>query len=111
MCASWSNAMLTNYPAPGQRALSAGGLIGGALFATTLLLLWLLGSIRAAAMPGWIVVSVALAVDITGAVVEELLFRGILFRIVEETVGTWLALAVSVLMFSGLHAGNADTPI
>jgi uncharacterized protein len=93
------------------RELAVGGLIGGALFATTLLLLWLLGSVRAAATPGWTVVGVALAVDITGAVVEELLFRGILFRIVEETVSTWLALAVSVLVFSGLHAGNADTPI
>ncbi len=51
---------------------------------------------------------VALAIDVAGAVVEELLFRGILFRIVEEAVGTWLALAVSVLVFSGLHA---DAPI
>jgi hypothetical protein len=57
------------------------------------------------------VVIVALTVDIVGAVVEELLLRGILFRIVEETLGTWLALAVSALVFSGLHAGSADAPI
>jgi membrane protease YdiL (CAAX protease family) len=86
------------------RELGAGGLIGGALFAATLLLLWLLGAIRVIATPGAMVVIVALAIDVTGAVVEELLFRGILFRIAEEAVGTWLALAATVLVFSGLHA-------
>jgi hypothetical protein len=90
------------------RELGWGGLIGGALFAATLLLLWLLGYAHTTATPGWTVVIVALAIDVAGAVVEELLFRGILFRIVEEAVGTWLALAVSVLVFSGLHA---DAPI
>ena len=93
------------------RELGWGGLIGGALFAATLLLLWLLGYAHTTATPGWTVVIAALVVDITGAVVEELLFRGILFRIVEEAIGTWLALAVSVLVFSGLHAGNADAPL
>jgi membrane protease YdiL (CAAX protease family) len=93
------------------RELGTGGLIGGALFAATLLALWLLGYVRAIATPGWTLLIAALAVDIAGAVVEELLFRGILFRIAEEAVGTWLALAMMVLVFSGLHAGNADAPI
>ena len=86
------------------RELGAGALLGGALFATTLLLLWLPGYVRVAAAPGAKVVIAALAVDITGAVVEELLFRAILFRIAEEAVGTWLALAVTVVVFGGLHA-------
>jgi membrane protease YdiL (CAAX protease family) len=85
------------------RELGVGGLIGGALFATTILLLWLLAYAQPAATPGAMVVIVALVVDIAGAVVEELLFRGILFRITEEAVGAWLALAVSVLVFSALH--------
>jgi membrane protease YdiL (CAAX protease family) len=93
------------------RELGTGGLIGGALFAATLLLLWLLGYVRAIAIPGWTLLIAALAVDSAGAVVEELLFRGILFRIAEEVPGTWLALAMMVLVFSGLHAGNADAPI
>ena len=72
------------------RELGWGGLIGGALFAATLLLLWLLGYAHTTATPGWTVVIVALAINVAGAVVEELLFRAILFRIVEEAVGTWL---------------------
>jgi uncharacterized protein len=93
------------------RELGAGGMIGGALFATTLLLHWLLGYVPAPDAPGWTVAIVALVFDVAGAVVEELLLRGILFRIAEESVGTWIALAVSVLIFGGLYAIEADAPI
>ncbi len=37
---------------------------------------------------------------------EELLFRGVLFRILEEWAGTVLALVVSGLVFGGLHLLN-----
>jgi uncharacterized protein len=93
------------------RALGAGAMIGAALFAAALLPPWLLGYVRTTATPGATVVIVSLAVDIVGAVVEELLLRGILFRIAEEVAGTWLALVVSVLVFSGLHAGHTDSRI
>jgi len=92
-------------------ALVAGGLIGGALFAATLGALWLLGTARATATGNWAVIGVALAADLAGAVVEELLLRGILFRIGEESAGTWLALALSALVFSGLHVGDPDVPL
>lgn len=37
---------------------------------------------------------------------EEILFRGVLFRIVEEGLGTWAALLVSALFFGAVHLGN-----
>lgn len=37
---------------------------------------------------------------------EELLMRGILLRWLEEVVGSWIALAVSALVFGFLHAAN-----
>jgi CAAX protease family protein len=40
------------------------------------------------------------------AIREEVLFRGMLFRIVEETLGTRIALAFSALMFGGAHLLN-----
>jgi membrane protease YdiL (CAAX protease family) len=40
------------------------------------------------------------------AVTEELLFRGILFRIVEERLGTWLALTVTGVLFGVSHLFN-----
>jgi membrane protease YdiL (CAAX protease family) len=87
--------------------LGAGVLIGGGLFAATLAVLWLLGYLRVSGAVNWSVLGAALAVDAAGAVVEELLLRGILFRITEEAAGTWIALAVSVVVFGLLHAGGA----
>ena len=37
---------------------------------------------------------------------EELLLRGIVFRWLEEFAGSWVALALSSLLFGFLHAGN-----
>ncbi|WP_447041055.1 CPBP family intramembrane glutamic endopeptidase [Streptomyces sp. DSM 118878] len=45
------------------------------------------------------------------AVVEELLFRGIVFRVVEELTGTWGALALSGLLFGALHLVNSGATI
>ncbi|WP_084392669.1 CPBP family intramembrane glutamic endopeptidase [Nocardiopsis listeri] len=42
------------------------------------------------------------------AVAEELLFRGVLFRVVEEVTGTWGALAISSALFGGLHLVNPN---
>ena len=40
------------------------------------------------------------------AIGEEIMFRGVLFRIVEEGLGTWWALALSALLFGAIHLGN-----
>ena len=45
------------------------------------------------------------------AVSEELLFRGILFRIIEERAGSWIALALSGLLFGLLHLANPDATL
>ena len=42
------------------------------------------------------------------AVTEELLFRGVLFRIIEEYLGTWIALALTALLFGLAHLPNPD---
>jgi membrane protease YdiL (CAAX protease family) len=53
------------------------------------------------------------AVQLTGfmaaaAVTEELLFRGVLFRIIEERTGTWSALAISGTAFGLIHLLNPN---
>ncbi|MBQ0826467.1 CPBP family intramembrane glutamic endopeptidase [Streptomyces tagetis] len=42
------------------------------------------------------------------AVTEEVLYRGVLFRIVEERWGTWIALALTGLLFGGVHLLNPN---
>jgi uncharacterized protein len=45
------------------------------------------------------------------AISEELLFRGILFRIIEERTGTWLALLLTGVTFGGMHLLNKDATL
>ena len=42
----------------------------------------------------------------SGALTEEILFRGVVFRLIEEWAGTWIALAVSAIIFGAVHAAN-----
>ncbi len=42
------------------------------------------------------------------AVTEELIFRGVLFRIVEERTGTWVGLVLTGLLFGLLHLVNPN---
>jgi len=87
-------------------ALARGTLLGAALLCSTLAIL---GSVGAYAMTGhgaWQDPLLAVPGFMLGAVLEEVVIRGILFRIAEQAVGTWIALAVSALIFGALHLDN-----
>ncbi len=47
----------------------------------------------------------------SGAVMEELLFRGFIFRVVQNVAGTWVGVAVSALLFGLIHAANPGSSI
>nr|BFE61449.1 type II CAAX endopeptidase family protein [Dactylosporangium thailandense] len=84
---------------------------GIALFAVTIGVIALFGGYRVA---GWGSVSAAIATlgtMIGAAVAEELLFRGALFRLVEQWLGTWVALAVSGVLFGALHLLNPGATV
>ncbi|GAB3818602.1 hypothetical protein GCM10027605_71470 [Micromonospora zhanjiangensis] len=60
-------------------------------------------------MTGWGSVPGALALlgfMAAAAVTEELLFRGILFRIIEPRLGTWTTLVLTSLVFGLAHLAN-----
>lgn len=87
-----------------------GVLIGLGLFAVMIGALAALGAYTAT----WGSIGVALTslgLMCAVAVTEELMFRGVLFRIVEELAGTWGALAVSALLFGALHLVNPNATI
>lgn len=48
----------------------------------------------------------SIGVCLAAAVGEELVFRGVLFRIVEQRFGSLTGIAVSAVLFGALHAGN-----
>lgn len=84
-----------------------GLLAGSLLFSTVVGVLWLLGSYHVTAFnphADWL--PALLVAGIGAGIGEEIMFRGALFRIVEEGLGTWAALLVSALFFGFAHAGN-----
>jgi len=85
------------------KELGTGMLVGFALVAAIVGILWMLGLYRVAGVGAWTAVFAVLANDGAGAFVEEILFRGVVFRISEEKLGTWIALAISALLFALLH--------
>ncbi len=86
--------------------LGSGFVLGVALFSLTMLVLWSLGQVDVVADGGWRALGYPLLDAVIAAVVEEVLMRGVLFRIVEESLGSWIALAFSAALFGALHAFN-----
>jgi len=97
---------LTLREAP--RELSFGMLIGAGVVLATVSVLWIIGSYQVTGMDLWRVLLVPIVATAATAFWEELVFRGIIFRILEEGLGTWLALAFSAALFGLLHVGNEN---
>jgi membrane protease YdiL (CAAX protease family) len=103
---------VTELSGPGAlRELGIGVLIGAALVAATVGIMWLLGYYRVTQANAWTVAFALLANDGAGAFVVEIILRGIVFRITEERLGTWLALAISALLFALLHLASPTATV
>jgi len=88
------------------RKLGIGVLVGLGMASAIVGTLWLLGYYEVTGVNAWTVAFVLLANDGAGAFVEEILLRGIVFRVTEERLGTWMALGISVVLFSLLHVAS-----
>ena len=94
---------------PGMgRELGTGMLIGVGLYTACVLILIGLGIYRVQGLNplGFMVPAIAMAVS--SAVYEELLFRGVVFGSVEAWFGSWAALVVSSLVFGLTHLVNPE---
>jgi hypothetical protein len=88
--------------------LGRGTLIGFAMFAAVIATIAFSGGYH---VDGWGSPTGALGLlgfMAAAAVTEELLFRGVLFRIIEERTGTWIALALTGVVFGAMHLANPD---
>lgn len=83
-----------------------GLLIGAGLYTACVLILIALGMYRIEGLNPLTFVIPALAMALSSGIFEELVFRGILFRSVEDMFGTWISLAVSSLVFGLVHLFN-----
>jgi len=89
------------------------GAVGGALLVSAVVgVMWLSGSYAVTGTnpdPAW--VRQLVVGGIGAAIVEEIMMRGVLFRISEEGLGTWGALVLSGLLFGFLHIGNPGATV
>lgn len=87
-------------------AMGRGVLIGLALFTAVIVNIAFVGGYEVNGF-GSVMGAVGMfGVMTTAAVTEELLFRGVLFRITEERAGTWIALALTGVLFGLSHLLN-----
>jgi len=94
------------------RELGAGLVLGFALFAATIGILAALGLYQIRGVRGDpLLLIVPLAISVGAGVIEEVLFRGVIFRIIESSLGTWIALAISALLFGAVHLGNPNATV
>jgi len=91
--------------------VARGVVIGVALFAATIGVLCLAGACTIERGDGVRAALGGLAAAIGAALLEELMFRAILFRIVEQRLGTWIALAISAALFGLVHALNPGATV
>jgi hypothetical protein len=93
------------------RELGAGLAVGLALFATTIGVIALLGGYSIVGRNPIAAVVSPLGAAAAAAFTEELVARCVLFRIVEEWLGTWAAIVISSALFGLAHAGNAHATV
>ena len=87
--------------------LGIGLLLGFALMSACFLIGMALGVYRIEGIDRWQnLVAGVTAGTLTTPFGEELLFRGVVFRLLEEVFGGWVALVLSSLWFGYVHSGN-----
>ena len=86
--------------------------IGGALAVGSAFIVTLLGGYRFIWAPSPPLILFAfLAYYFSGAIVEELVFRGLVFQAIEQMSGRWTALVVTSIFFGAIHFGNPHATV
>jgi hypothetical protein len=90
----------------------AGGFAGGlGLFASVMAILWLVGVYHPGGRGAASGLAVGFAAALTAGVIEETLFRGLLFRLSSKILGTWGALLLTSSLFGAAHAFNRGATV
>jgi uncharacterized protein len=102
-------------PRPALWELPSGIVLGFSLSAASVTVIWLLGGYQIVGIADrstWAMLIVrGLAIAVDSSVIEEILLRGLVLRILAEGLGRWWALAVSSLLFGVLHIANPHSSV
>ena len=92
-------------------AFGTGAVLGSGLFCLTMLVLWLCGVWTFTGFHTLFDLFYPLAGALVAACMEETVIRGLLFRLLEESLGSWIALALTAVVFGLLHAFNQGATV
>ncbi|HEY6037044.1 MAG TPA: CPBP family intramembrane glutamic endopeptidase [Kofleriaceae bacterium] len=97
----------------GARETFAGALLGFGFLVTSFLIVYALGGFSIVRAPDDAVRTVVLAVvlNLGAAVCEELAFRGMLLQGIAKLGGPIVAVAITALLFGGVHLANAGATL
>ena len=93
------------------RELGLGLLLGLGVFTLIIVILWILGVYRVSGVNSWLVLFPALAANVPSGFIQEIIFRGVIFRITEERLGPWWALGISSVLFGIIHVLSAGATV
>lgn len=109
----WTYVRVVERRVPGElsrthaiRELGSGLALGALLLTVTVGILAALGVYRIDGTNGWPAALAFLPSCILAGVLEEVVIRGVVFRILEQWLGSWIALATSAVIFGLLHLLN-----
>jgi len=88
-----------------------GTLLGVLLQSLTILVIIATGGFEIVAVNPISAVIIPLTVAFSVAIFEEILIRGIIFRIVEEKLGSYISLFITALIFGALHLANPNSTL
>jgi uncharacterized protein len=90
----------------------AGGILLGALLQTlTIAVIYLKGGYTIVSVNSLVFMLPGLTMAFSSAIFEEILMRGIVFRLIEEKLGSYIALLISALIFGAMHLGNPNSSL
>jgi uncharacterized protein len=89
----------------------AGAMIGGSIFIAVYAILWGVGIAHYEGVGASANALTAMSTALAAAVGEEIVFRGVIFRIADQKLGSAAAIALSALIFGVLHAANKGATV
>lgn len=103
---------VTEFALSGWAKELGAGLLGGViLFSVVVGIIAAFGGYQVIGQHPVSVLLPALAISITSGVTEEIMLRGVFFRLVESWLGSWVALVLSAALFGALHLGNPNASL
>jgi len=93
------------------REYCAGFVVGALMVCAAVAGIAIMGGLRVLSITPSSVIILPLLMHVTVGIIEEMLMRGIFFRVVQEFLGSWLALAASGVVFGAMHLANDNISV